>query len=194
MIWADANELVEMAREHWVLLGFVAGLLFAALVLLRIAASRKREHPDLEEALRENLAEYPPPPPSTGRRFQVNGTAARLRLVVVAPPGKHHDPITPDDIPALLDEIVRGLGTRVATDKPRVKVWPPQLSAAGFAPTFHRLVTAPDTSRWVKLAGPARTGQRPVLLGLAVQVDEPSRLGDLVVETTEWAELVEVER
>jgi hypothetical protein len=194
MFWADVNDLTEFAREHWVLLAVLAGMLIAVLVLLRIAGARKREHPDLEKALRENLAEYPPLPPATGGRLLVNATPARLRLVVVAPPGKHHDSIAMDDVPALLDEIIRGLGARVATDKPRVTVWPPQLSTAGFGPKFHRLVTVPDASRWLKLAGPARTGKRPVLLGLALFVDEPSRLGEVIVETTEWGELIEVER
>ena len=101
----------------------------------------------------------------------MNGEPVRVRLVVVAPTGKQQDPITPDDVPELLDDVVRGLGGFVKADKPRVRVWPPQLSVAGFAPTFHRLVESPDagkqSSRWVKLAGPARTGKRPILLGLA---------------------------
>ena len=101
-------------------------------------------------------------------------------------------------MPELLDDVLRGLGRFVAADKPRVRVWPPQLSVAGFAPTFHRLVGVagrrPGASRWVKLAGPARTGKRPILLGLAVLADEPVKLGDVQVETTEWGELLRVER
>ena len=81
---------------------------------------------------------------------------------------------------------------------PRVRVWPPQLSVAGFGPTFHRLIKSPDPgsnlSRWVKLAGPARTGKRPILLGLAVLADDPMKLGDVQVETTEWGELLQIER
>jgi hypothetical protein len=194
MIRADAFDPIDWAGGHWVLLAVGTGLLIAVLVLIGIAAGRRKGHPDLEAGLREDLSEYPPPPPFTGRRFRVNGTPARLRLVVVAPPGKHHDTISPDDVPALLDEVVRGLGPFVAADKPRVKVWPPQLSVAGFAPTFQRLVKCPDATRWVKLAGPARTGKKPVLLGLVLLLDEPSRLGDASVETTEWGELLDVER
>src|SRR5262249_6190712 len=144
--------------------------------------------------------EYPSAPPlvAGGRRLTVNDVPVRLRLVVVAPTGKQQVPITLDDVPGLLDDVRRGLGQFLATDKPRVRVWPPQLSVAGFAPTFHRLVESPDAdrekSRWVKLAGPARTGQRAILLALAVFADESMKLGDVSVETTEWAELLRVEK
>jgi hypothetical protein len=198
MIWAQANDLIESVRKAWVLIAVGVGLVVAVLVLLRIAASRKKQTPDLEKGLRENLAEYPPPPPAGGRRLTVNGTPARVRLVVVAPTGKQQDPIAADDVPDLLDAVCRGLGPVLTADKPRVRVWPPQLSVAGFAPTFHRLVASPDagreSSRWVKLAGPARTGKRPILLGLAVLADEAVNLGDVQVETTEWGELLRVER
>lgn len=197
MVWAQANDLAEKVANNWVLLAAGAGVVVAAVVLVRIASGRKKPHPDLESGLREDLAEYPPPPDSA-RRLTVNGTPARVRLVVVAPTGKQQAPITPDDVAELLDDVYRGLGAYVTTDRPRVRVWPPQLSVAGFAPTFHRLVTSPDagraTSRWVKLAGPARTGNRPVLLGLAVLADEPVKLGDVQVETTEWGELLRVEQ
>jgi hypothetical protein len=198
MVWAEANDLIESVRRSWVLLAVGVGLVVAVLVLVRIVAGRKRKPPDLEKNQREDLAEYPPPPPATGRRLTVNGTPVRVRLVVIAPAGKQHAALTPDDVPEVLDDVFRGLGGYVAADKPRVRVWPPQLSAAGFAPTFHRLVSSPDagkkSSRWVKLAGPARTGKRPILLGLAVLADEPVKLGDVQVETTEWGELLHIER
>jgi hypothetical protein len=200
MFWAQANDLLDKAAANWVLIAVAVGLVIAAVVLVRIATTRTKPPVDLEAGLRETLAEYPPAPPPVagGRRLTVNDVPVRLRLVVVAPTGKQQAPISPDDVPELLDDVRRGLGQFVAIDKPRVRVWPPQLSVAGFAPTFHRLVESPDAgrekSRWVKLAGPARTGQRSVLLGLAVFADEPMKLGDVSVETTEWAELVRVEK
>jgi hypothetical protein len=198
MIWAQADDILETARNNWVLFAALAGLVVAGLVLLRIAAGRKRPHPDLEKGLREVLAEYPAPPPAGPWRLTLNGDPVRVRLVVVAPTGKHHGPLTPDDVRGLLDDVLRGLGEVVGHDRPRVRVWPPQLSVSGFAPTFHRLVASPDAgapaSRWVKLAGPARTGGRPILLGLAVLADRPLKLGDVQVESTEWKELLRMER
>lgn len=193
MVWAQADDLVRAVRENWVPIAVAVGLATAAVVLWRIAAARRREVPDLEKGLRENLAEYPPPPPAAGPRLSVNGVPVRLRLVVVAPTGRHQDPPTPDQVSELLDEVLSGLGQVVAADKPRVRVWPPQLSVAGFAPTFHRLVAAPGAG-WMKLAGPARTASRPILLGLAVRAEGPTKLGDVVVETTEWTELLQIGR
>jgi hypothetical protein len=118
--------------------------------------------------------------------------------VVVAPVGRLQEPISPAHVPGLLDDVLHGLGRYVTADKPRVKVWPAQLSATGFAPTFHRLVASPDPpgrpSRWVKLAGPARAGQRPILLGLALWADEACKLGDMHVEGAEWKRALQIER
>jgi hypothetical protein len=202
MIWAQLNEALEKARGDgnlWIYVAVGIGVLIAVVALLKIATGRKKPHPDLEKGQREDLADYPPPPAAAGgRRLEVNGVPVRLRLVVIAPTGKQQAAITPDNAPGLLDDVLRGLGGFVAADRPRVKVWPPQLTVAGFAPTFHRLVESPDPdgkpSRWVKLAGPARTGKRPILLGLALIADEPCKLGDVHVETTEWGELLQVSR
>jgi hypothetical protein len=199
MFWAQANDLAGRALDHWVLIAVTLGLVTAAVVLWRIATARRKPPVDPEAGLREHLAEYPPAPATTaGRRLTVNDVPVRLRLIVVAPTGKLQAPLTPDDVPELLNDVRHGLGQFVTADKPRIRVWPPQLSVAGFAPTFHRLVESPDAgrekSRWVKLAGPARTGRRPFLLGLALFADEPVKLGELSVETTEWTELLRVER
>jgi hypothetical protein len=198
MIWAQANDLIDKVKGNgvYIVVGVVA--LIVLLVLLKMATGRKKRPVDLEKSQREDLAEYPPPPAVSARRLTVNGLPVRIRLVVVAPTGKQQDPVSADDVPDLLDSVLRGLGALVKADKPRVRVWPPQLSVTGFGPTFHRLVEAPEAagkpSRWVKLAGPARTGKRPILLGLAVWADETTTLGDVQVETTEWGELLQIEK
>ncbi|HEX3150962.1 MAG TPA: hypothetical protein VHR66_22980 [Gemmataceae bacterium] len=197
MLWAQVNGLLDKVRNNDVLVIVVIVAVIVLLVVVKLARGKKRA-PDLEQGQREDLSEYPPAPAVGGQRLKVNGMPGRIRLVVVAPTGKQQDAITPDDVPGLLDRVLRGLGDLVKADKPRVRVWPPQLSVTGFGPTFHRLVESPDAegkpSRWVKLAGPARTGKRPILLGLAVFGDEPSTLGDVQVETTEWGELLQIEK
>jgi hypothetical protein len=199
MLWAQAEDVLKPLQDNWILAAVAVGVLVAALVLLKIARSRKKPPPDLETGLREDLKTYPAAPSvHEPRRLSVNGIPGRLRLIVLAPTGKTQENIMPDHVAELLNNVVRGLGAFVVSDKPRIKVWPPQLSIAGFAPTFHRLVESPDAadrpSRWVKLAGPARTGKRPILLGLAIYADELCQLGDVNVETTEWGELLEVPR
>ena len=53
---------------------------------------------------------------------------------------------------------------------------------------------AAKPSHWIKLAGPACTGRKPILSGIAALADEPCKLSDVVVETTEWGELLEIQR
>lgn len=197
MLWAQA-EIIDKLQNNWIGIAVGAGALFAVIVLLKMAAGGKKKFPDLEKALRENLAAYPPPPAIGPRRLNVDHLSARVRLVVVSPTGAAHDPISPNEVPELLDDVIRGLGEVVRNDKPRLKIWPTQLSSKGFAPTFHRLVASPDTgvkelSRWIKLAGLARAGQRPILLGLALLADQPCKLGELRVEQKDWKDLLRVE-
>jgi hypothetical protein len=159
------------------------------------AGRRKAVNP--EQGLGENLREFPPAPgvPSS-RRLTVHGVPVRVRLVVVAPTGRQQEDIAPDQIAGILDDIHRGLARFLREDRPRVKVWPPQLSVAGFAPTFHRLVRSPDPkgkpSRWILVAGPAKVGGRPILLGLALYADEPVKMGQLILDTTDWLEALRI--
>ena len=183
-------EALTLNNLPWPYIVGGVGALVVLVVLVRLFRPRPGGYRDLEAGLREDLSEYPPAPPGAARLL-VNGVPGRLRLVVVAPTGKLSDPITPDDVPELLERVHQGLGRLVEADKPRIKVWPPPLSSSGFGPTFHRVVQA-SGKQWVKLAGPARTGRRPVLLGLAVFSDNGGGLGDVVVEPTEWGELLHV--
>jgi hypothetical protein len=199
MLLAQADGLADKLKDNWIVAAIGLGVLVALAVLYRIATSRPKRHPDPERGLREDLASYPPPPAAAGsERLTVDGVPVRVRLVVVAPVGRLQEATSPAHVPGLLDDVLRGLGRFVTTDKPRVKVWPPQLSVAGFAPTFHRLVRSPDPSgrpsRWVKVAGPARAGQRPILLGMALWADEPVKLGEVQVEPTEWHRVLGIAR
>jgi hypothetical protein len=177
------------------------GILLLAIVLfvLKSLFGGKKRAVDPDRSLRETLAEYPPAPASgSGRVLHVHGVEVRLRLVVVAPAGKQQDPISPDEVPALLDGVMRGLGAFVKSDRARVKVWPPQLSLTGFGPTFIRLVDSPDPegkpSMWIRVAGPARSEGRPFLLGLALAAIEPSKLGKLMLEPADWVKALTIER
>jgi hypothetical protein len=155
---------------------------------------RPRKKVDPEEGLTEDLSNIPPPAAGP-RHYQllVRNTPVRLRYVVVAPVGKQ--PVGKVD--SVLEQVFRGLGEVALADKARVRVWPPQLSTAGFAPTFFRLSKRPDPhgapSRWVLLAGPARAGGTPVLVGLAAQTDAPTTLGLFTMNEAQWAEVLRVE-
>lgn len=154
-------------------------------------------NPAPQATLNEVLADYPPPPGQPGqRRLMVEGVPVRVRLVVVAPVGKEH-PIRADQVEDLLEETLPGLKGIVLEDRPRIRVWPPQLSKQGFAPTFHRETEKPESegrpSRWVLVAGPATAGRRPILLGLALWADTPNTLGRLTLDPLRWGEVLRVQ-
>lgn len=173
--------------------GIFAGGGVAVVFVLFLLFRGKKKH-DPERGLAENLAEYPPPPKPGKHRLLVQGNPMRLRLVVVAPVGKK--PFAKDgDIEPVLDEVVPGLGDVAAVDKPRVRVWPPQLSVPGFPPTFWRLTERPakQAGNWVLLSGAARANGQPILLGLALWTDKPTKKNQLVLEPNQWSEALRVE-
>ena len=71
----------------------------------------------------------------------------------------------------MLEEILRGLGEVSIDDKPRVRVWPPQLSTSGFAPTFFRLTKKPDPE-----------GLRALMDEAHVRPEETVMIGDSEVD------------
>ncbi|MGH7441074.1 MAG: hypothetical protein ACREKE_00215, partial [bacterium] len=75
-------------------------------------------------------------------------------------------------------------------DRPRVRIWPGQLSHQGFAPTFFRLTHRPEAagkpSPWVLAAGPVRLGEQQFLLGLALCADSPITVDNLALQANEW--------
>jgi len=178
--------------------GFAALVaLLLALGVLSFALRAFRRRPDnLGRRLEERFAEYPPLPPSTGdRRLLVEGVPVRLRLVVVAPAGTESD-FDQDKIDKLLDRIVPGLGTIFLGDKPRVRIWPTQLSAEGFATHFHRNTILPkgeeQVSKWVVVAGRAKVPDCHVMLGLGLEAIKPTPLGRRTVEAHEWPSVLRV--
>jgi hypothetical protein len=177
--------------------GVLAALAFLVALANRLRRRSAAQRDALwERGLRENLAEYPPPPGKPGSsRLLVVGVPARLRLVVLAPVGKLAQ-VNPDTAGPLLDHVVHALGKIAQQDKPRIRVWPPQLSQHGFAVTFHRLTQKPEPdgqlSRWVLLAGQARVGVYHILLGLALLTDEKTSVGRRTLRPEQWTEVLRI--
>lgn len=146
---------------------------------------------------KEILANYPPPPPVsiTPKKLYVEGTRVRIRLLIVAPAGKELI-ITQDNVKGLMSEVVEDLGAIVNNDKPRIIIWPPQLSLQGFAPTFHRAVETPEaageSSPWIVLAGPARVGPKKMLIGIALLSEKHMMMGRRDIEMERWHEILTV--
>jgi hypothetical protein len=182
----------------WLVLLLIAAVVLGviALVVRALLRSMARKEKDPQDALRENLAEYPAAPARSGSRtLFVESIPARIRLVVVAPQTRSQT-VTAQQAEALLELVVKGLGNVAMADRPRVRVWPHQLSIEGFGNTFHRLVTRPERehqpSRWVLCAGQARAGKQMILLGLALQTDEETTLGRRTLDAEDWTQLLAV--
>jgi hypothetical protein len=188
-LFADLPEL-PLGQDKLLLYGGVAAGVAVLLLFLLVVLRRGRKPVDPEAGLVEDLATYPPP--RGNGRLRLKNQPARLRLVVVAPVGKK--PLGEPE--AVLEGILRGLGAVIAEDRPRLRVWPPQLSTRGFGPTFLRLTRKPEPegrpSRWVLLAGPARSAGQPVLVGLALWTETPGKLGPLLLDELQWGEVLTV--
>jgi hypothetical protein len=174
--------------------GFV--LLLMLWLFVRSLFRRKPGKPARMPSLEEDLAQYPEPRPSTGdRQLRVEGVPVRMRLVVLAPTG-HDADINVDEVEQMLERIVPGLGEMCKADKPRIKVWPRQLSYEGFTKHFQRNMLIPERegeqSRWVLLGGRAKAGKQQIMLGLALQAVKPTPLGRRTVEAHEWPTVLRV--
>jgi hypothetical protein len=193
--------LPEPVRQYWwAIFGLVA--LLAVLILLAVVrrlfrallGKRRTEAYDSAQRLREDLADYPPPPPLTGKhRLTVYHVPVRIRLVVLAPAGTEAE-VEDSQVGLLLDRVVPGLGPLAAQDKPRVRIWPPQLSQQGFATAFFRHTQVPEEegrpSRWVLVAGRSQASQPAYLIGLALLADEPNTLGRVALEAHQWLDVL----
>jgi hypothetical protein len=189
------NLLDSIGTQNLMLYGAIAVGILLLLVVLIFLMSRGKRRVNPERGLDEDLSEYPPAPGKPGsRRLTVHGRPVRLRLVVVGPVGKRT--IADRGVEALLDEVLRGLGQIAQQDKPRIKIWPPQLSQQGFAPTFFRMTHCPDRagkpSHWLLAAGSARAGGKPVLLGLAMWADDTGPMEQTILTETEWDQALQI--
>jgi hypothetical protein len=172
----------------------VGGILLLLLLPMILWLRRRPPAVDPEAALIENLGDYTPAGPGP-LRLLLQGQPLRLRLVVLAPMGKRELP-TDGAMERLLDRALPGLGGIARQDRPRIRVWSPQLSQQGFPPTFFRLTHRPEQagkpSPWILAAGPVRAGGQQFLLGLALFADSPSDRGNLALQANQWSEVFRV--
>jgi len=193
--------LPESMRDYalWITLGVVGlGSILVLLVLvaiLRFLLRGKRKAENKEPSLREDLDEYPELKKSSGdRQLRAEGVPVRLRLVVVAPAGTASE-IDVDELAETLEKILPGLGAIYQNDKPRVKVWPTQVSHHGFANHFHKMVitgSEGEPTRWALVAGRVKLGKQQIMLGVALQSIKPNTLGRRTVDSHEWASILRV--
>ncbi len=190
------QEFLPEGVPAWLL---VAGLALVV-VLLGIAAVRdtlrrlggRKPAVDWDRDLRIDLDACPLPVRAAAGRLTVYNQPARLRLVVMAPVGRGE--VDALAVEKMLEQVVPGLGSAAAQDRPLIRVWPAQVSQQGFAATFHRATTKAaargEPSRWVLLAGRAQAGRQAVLLGLGLWTDANTTLDRLTLEPRQWLDVL----
>ena len=191
-----ARDFVQGAG--WYAILGLGGLVLLLILWMLVRKLRfKGDKPSTKQAnLEEELSEYPPLKPSTGdRQLRAEGVPVRMRLVVVAPAGKDAD-VQADDVEEMLERVLPGLGEIYRGDKPRIKVWPRQLSYEGFAKQFQRyMITLEgegEMSPWILLGGRAKLGTQQIMLGLALQAAKPTTVGRRTIEAHEWPTVLRV--
>lgn len=196
--WMPEGARPSLEDWGWYVILLVLGLALALVVFTVIGKLRPRKRGDVPE--RENreeiLAQYPEAKPSTGdRQLRIEGVPVRMRLVVVAPAGGQSE-IDTNTIEKLLDRVLPGLGEIYKQDKPRLRIWPQQLSYEGFAKHFHRNTRVPEgdgeLSRWAIVAGRAKLSKFQVMLGFALQGIKPHSIGRKSIEAHQWDEVLRI--
>jgi hypothetical protein len=178
----------------------VAGFLVVAVLLLLLrglwwAVFRRAKGPGAwDRELDIDLDDCPlPTRPPGDRQLTVYHHPARLRLVVVAPVGREGE-VDATAVEQLLDRVVPGLGAAAQADRPRVRVWPAQVSHQGFAAAFHRHTPKAagrgEPSRWVMLAGRAQVGRQALMIGLGLWADEPITIDRVNVQPHQWLDVL----
>ncbi|MBX9678167.1 MAG: hypothetical protein K2X38_05335 [Gemmataceae bacterium] len=193
------DALPQGARDSWTIIaiGLVVLAVLLLLGLVTLLFRRGKKAPSIQEQnLEERLSTYPPIKPSTGdRRLLAEGVPVRIRLLVIASTGKASD-FDVDNLAPLLEEVLPGLGDIYLADKPRVRVWPPQVSYDGFARHFHRMTIVPEgegkQSPWVCLGGRVRVKKSQVMLAMALQALKPTTVGRRTLDSHEWASTLRV--
>jgi hypothetical protein len=211
------NAIPPSLKDWW----FMIVCVVALIILLPVAWYQRRlihvlvtggrgAKPRFREPLAEDLAAYAPSTASAivltsqlaaednvPRRLLLEGVPVGLRLVVVAPLGMNAT-IDEQHVDELLNLAVWGLGSLARQEEAQIKIWPPQLSAHGFAAVFHRMVHRPEAegepSNWILLAGHTPPRPRPSLIGLACWTEEKTTIGRVVVQPNEWTNWLRIER
>lgn len=195
------QDFISTDEGRWACIGVVAALVFLLVLnsMLRRWRASKQELPNLE--LLEELATYPPAPTlaTSQKQLTLYGLPVRIRLIVLGPLGKDSGQLDEHDVESILEKMVPGLKDRLSQDLPRVRLWPTQLSHAGFVAAFRRNTQLPEGEarirRWVLVVGKVLRDGSPVAVGMALQSSEENTLGPVVLQHAhQWMEVMRFAR
>lgn len=135
--------------------------------------------------------------PQTGPRAEIYGTPVQIAVIVVAPAGRHGELPPPEVLPGVLERLVPGLPQVIASHRPQLYRWPPQLSTQGFAQRFFNQVILPGDhgkgTPWCSLVGKLQLGSRLFLVGLACRAAQPNGLGQFIIQHEgQWLDILRI--
>lgn len=175
----------------------VVGIVAVLIVLGLVFGRGKKKPSSLIDATRiVDLSDLPLPDDGP-QPLKVQGLPGRLGVVVFAPLGRLKAPAESETF-AVLNTVVPGLGKVFRRDEPLVVTWPSQVSVTGFANILARHVHVPgqdltETS-WCLLVGKMKRPNGLLLVGLAVAMQAPHRLGVIrLADEMQWLQFVQVD-
>lgn len=168
-------------------LAFALAMLVIVIIALNIWRGRRvnrgSQQPDLTIDLVQLGVAAPPAGPS---RLEVYGTPVRLRVVVIAPAGRHQSSVHPEDVPILLNQFMPGLLEIFQSHQPLCRCWPAQLSSQGFAQSFLNHVSLPGNrgkgTPWTSIVGKFHVVEQVFLIGIVCCSETSNSLSQFIVE------------
>ncbi len=192
----ELTGLVSSDLITWALVAaaIVVVLVVVARVLKGGRAKPAMRMPHLELNISALGAAGPPP---YGPVVEYHGAAVRVAAVVLAPTGRVRPIPPPHELPRVLDELVPGLGQILATHKPEIRRWPPQLSAPGFVHGFFSQARLPGDggkgTRWSSVAGRFKYEGQWLMVALVLLAESPNNLGqEMIEEDGQWRNILRV--
>jgi hypothetical protein len=185
---------------QWVAYAVIAGAAVLAVMLLALLL-RKRARPPAPQQVFDhslNLASLDTLLPSaTSVEVKFRNVPVRLVALVVAPVGRGQPTPSNEKLAQLLDEINPGFAEAIGAHETRIKVWPPQVSARGFAQSFFHQVRIPGErgkdSPWCSVAGRFDAAGMTLMLGIAMRTEKPQSMGCFPVEHSHtWYDMFRV--
>jgi hypothetical protein len=166
--------------------------------LIWIKLFRRRAQKESVPDPQEDLEQIPPPLNSPDElQFTIYHVPVRLRMIVAAPAGAGRE-LDEKRVKRELERLWPGVRDVLIADKPRIRVWPPQLSQQGFALTFHRHLIRPDAqakaSPWISIAGKIQLEGEALMLGLVWWSQEKTTFGQLTLESHQWRDVIRLDR
>jgi hypothetical protein len=165
-------------------------------MLLGTLARRKRRAVESPVAPEIDLAALAPTgPPATGPALHAYNVPMRLVVLVLAPVGRGSALPAADQLPQIVDQIVPGLFEVAQAHQARIKLWPPQLSAQGFAAALFANLPLPGHrgkgTPWCEISGRFATGEQSYLAGVVLRAGAPNSLGQITLaHEAQWLEIM----